>query len=40
MLEHMDDWSEGNEEEFMINALDGSGILMPGILDRLREREG
>jgi hypothetical protein len=39
MLEHMDDWSEGNEEEFMVNALDGSGILMPGILERMRERE-
>lgn len=36
-LEEKDVWIDGNEEEFMINALDGSGILMPGILERMQE---
>ena len=36
LFEDTDTWTLGNEEEFMINALDGSGILMPGMLERLK----
>ncbi len=38
LFDQTDTWQEGNEEEYMINALDGSGILMPGILERMQER--
>ena len=31
-------WIQGNQEDFMINALDGSGILMPGILEMMKDR--
>jgi hypothetical protein len=39
LFDETDDWTLGNKEEFMINALDGSGILMPGILERMQDRE-
>ncbi len=39
MYDQSDKWSRGNEEEFMINAIDGTGILMPGILEMLQNRE-
>lgn len=32
-----DRWQRGNKEEYMINALDGSGILSPGMLKRLEQ---
>lgn len=37
LFDQVDSWQRGNEEEFMINALDGSGILMPGMLERLEQ---
>jgi beta-lactamase regulating signal transducer with metallopeptidase domain len=40
LFDQTDTWQEGNEEEFMINALDGSGILMPGILEQMQNRQG
>ena len=36
--DHVDDWSRGNQKEFMINALDGSGILSPGTLEIMKNR--
>jgi hypothetical protein len=36
LYDQTDVWQQGNKEEFMINALDGSGILMPGILERMQ----
>lgn len=36
LFDDTDTWTRGNEQEFMINALDGSGILRPGMLDRLK----
>ena len=38
LFDQTDTWRQGNKEEFMINALDGSGILMPGILERIQNR--
>lgn len=39
LYDQTDTWTQGNKEEFMINALDGSGILMPGILERMQEMQ-
>ncbi len=36
LFDQTDTWTQGNNEEFMINALDGSGILMPGILEHMQ----
>lgn len=36
LYDDMDAWMQGNQAEFMINALDGSGILMPGMLDMIK----
>ena len=38
LVDQTDTWQQGNKEDFMINALDGSGILMPGILERMKDR--
>ena len=38
-FDQTDGWSQGNQKEFMINALDGSGILMPGTLERMQNRQ-
>jgi len=39
LFDHTDSWTQGNQEEFMINALDGSGILMPGMMEHMQNRE-
>ncbi len=38
LFDQTDEWVRGNQDEFMINAIDGSGILMPGILEHLQSR--
>ncbi len=40
LFDQKDTWTHGNEEEFMINALDGSGILMPGISEHMQNWQG
>lgn len=37
LFDHKDDWTNGNLEEFMINALDGSNIFRPGTFMERRE---
>jgi|GEM_PF-1813381 len=39
LFDQTDTWTHGNKEEFMINALDGSGILRPGILEHMLNRQ-
>lgn len=37
LFDQDDRWWRGNKDEFMLNALDGSGILMPGMLEQLEQ---
>lgn len=39
LFDHTGSWRQGNHEEFMINALDGSGILRPGMLEHMQRSE-
>ncbi len=39
LFDQTDTWMQGNKDEFMINALDGSGILMPGMLEHMQDEQ-